>query len=114
MQEIRAIIRPTKLESLRTALRTLPHFPGMSICSVEGFTAPKLIDKQSDADELRDYSAKVMIYIIADNDMVQTIVQTIVQHGNTGLTGDGLIWTTPITSLIKIKSGATAVWQSPS
>ncbi len=40
MKEIRAIIRPNRLEKLRTALRELPHFPGLTVFKAEGFTAP--------------------------------------------------------------------------
>lgn len=105
MQEIRAIIRPAKLDALREALRSLPDFPGLSIAKVEGFTAPKLVKKQTDAEVLTDYSPKLMLYVVADERLCQSIVQTIVKHCSTGLTGDGLVWTTPITSLTKIKTG---------
>ncbi|MDI9332778.1 MAG: P-II family nitrogen regulator [Cytophagales bacterium] len=105
MQEIRAIIRPSKLDTLRNALRSLPNFPGLSLAKVEGFTAPALIKKQSDAEALTDYSPKLMVYIVADESVCPAIIQTITQYCRTGQTGDGLIWTTPISSLTKIKNG---------
>ncbi len=109
MKEIRAIIRPNKLDALRDALRSLPDFPGLSIAKVEGFTAPKLIKKQSDAEALTDYSPKLMIYILAEESLCPTIIQTMVQHCRTGQTGDGLIWTTSISSLTKIKNGEQVI-----
>jgi nitrogen regulatory protein P-II 1 len=41
MKEIRAIVRPSRLERLRTELRAIPNFPGVTIFKAEGFTAPR-------------------------------------------------------------------------
>ncbi len=104
MQEIRAVIRPTKLDSLQDALRSLPDFPGMSVAKIEGFTAPKLMRKQSDAEQLRDYSPKLMLSVVASDEMSPLIVETIIQECGTGQTGDGLVWTSQLASVIKIKN----------
>jgi nitrogen regulatory protein P-II 1 len=37
--EIKAIIRPARLEPLRAILRQMPEFPGMSVVKVEGCSA---------------------------------------------------------------------------
>jgi nitrogen regulatory protein P-II 1 len=105
MQEIKAIIRPSKLEAVREALRSIPDFPGLSIAKIDGFTAPKNATKRSDAELLTDYSPKLMLCVIAEESMTAAITQAIANKGNTGLMGDGLIWTTPINSLTKIKTG---------
>jgi len=36
MIEIRAVVRPSRVEMLRAALRQLPEFPGMTVAKVEG------------------------------------------------------------------------------
>ena len=105
MQEIRAVIRPSKLETLREALRALPDFPGISIAKIEGFTAPKLISKQSAAEQLLDYSPKLMLHIVTSDAMTELIIQTIKKHCSTGQTGDGLIWVNQLVSANKIKNG---------
>src|SRR3989475_7266838 len=38
MKEIRAIVRPSRLERLRDALRAIPNFPGVTLFRAEGFT----------------------------------------------------------------------------
>lgn len=47
MKEIRAIVRPSRLERLRTELRAIPNFPGVTIFKAEGFTAPAAVDKRT-------------------------------------------------------------------
>ena len=37
MKEIRAIVRPSRLERLRAALRAIPNFPGVTLFKAEGF-----------------------------------------------------------------------------
>jgi nitrogen regulatory protein P-II 1 len=105
MQEIRAIIRPSKLEKLRDALRAMPDFPGFSVMKVEGFTAPSLIQKRSIAEELVEYSPKLMIFIVATEDMTQAIVRIIVDSCSTSQIGDGLVWTTTLSGATRIKNG---------
>jgi nitrogen regulatory protein P-II 1 len=40
MKEIKAIIRPNKLTTLRDKLMLVPGFPGMTVAKVEGCSAP--------------------------------------------------------------------------
>ena len=92
MKEIRAIVRPARLERLREALRAIPNFPGVTIFKAEGFTAPAAIDKRTVKDELTDFSDKLMVCVLAEDFMVDTICQAIVSACHTGKVGDGLIW----------------------
>ena len=98
MKEIKAVIRPTKLPALREALRCVPGFPGMTICKVEGLSAPERLGpcKGSTRHALTDYTAKVRIEIVAPDELTDTIVERIVAAASTGQIGDGLVWVTPI------------------
>ena len=71
MKEIRAIVRPHRLQRLRDALRAIPNFPGVTLFRAEGFTAPAAVDKRSVREELTDFSDKVMVCVLAESDMVQ-------------------------------------------
>jgi len=96
MKELRAIIRPGRLGRLRTALREIPQFPGMTVFQAEGVAAPASVSKRSVREELTDFSEKTMICILAPDDMIERIAETIVREGRTGQVGDGLIWVVPI------------------
>ena len=64
MKEIRAIVRPSRLQRLRDALRAIPNFPGVTLFKAEGFTAPAAVDKRSVKDELTDFTDKVMVCVL--------------------------------------------------
>ncbi len=102
MKEIRAIVRPSRLERLRTALREIPNFPGVTIFKAEGFTAPAAIDKRTVKDELTDFSDKLMVCVLAEEIMVDPICQAIVTACHTGKVGDGLIWVVDIAAMHRI------------
>ena len=103
MKEIRAIVRPHRLQRLRDALRAIPNFPGVTLFKAEGFTAPAALDKRSVREELTDFSDKVMVCVLADPDMVEPIRQAIMQACHTGQIGDGLVWVIDIESMHRIR-----------
>ncbi len=96
MKEIRAIIRPNKLSRLRTVLREMPGFQGMTISRVEGCGSPSDHVPHSIRDELTDYSARVRIEIVTSEALVDEFVRRIVSVACTGQTGDGLVWVVPV------------------
>ena len=105
MKEIRAIVRPSRLERLRTALRAIPNFPGVTLFKAEGFTAPAAVDKRSVKDELTDFSDKLMVCVIAEESMVEPIREAITSACRTGQIGDGLVWTVNIAEMHRIRDG---------
>ena len=97
MKEIKAVIRPNKLASLRTALIALPGFPGMTVTKGEGCSATsRHVSTQTIKDELTDYTPKVRIEIVADDAAAESIFQCILSVAKTGHYGDGLVWMTEV------------------
>lgn len=96
MKEIKAIIRPAKLPLLREKLLSLSGFPGMTICKVEGCSAPSLHTPTNVKEELTDYTPKIRIEIVAPDEVCDSIVDTIIQYAQVGQIGDGLVWVTDI------------------
>jgi nitrogen regulatory protein P-II 1 len=96
MMEVKAVIRPNKLASLRAALLDTPGFPGMTVSKVEGCSAPSKTTKATIRDELTDYTAKVRIEIVCNAEIAPMIMDKIVAVCQTGQTGDGVVWCTPV------------------
>lgn len=96
MMEVKAVIRPNKLAALRTALLEMPGFPGMTVTKVEGCSAPNRTAKSNIKDELTDYSAKVKIEIVCNDEIAQTFMDRIVTVCQTGQIGDGVVWCTEV------------------
>jgi len=105
MKEVRAIIRPNRRDRLREALRSIPNFPGMSMFSAQGFTAPASIDKRTVRDELTDFTEKYMVCVLCPDDMVETIRNVIVTSCGTGNFGDGLVWVLDVASVHRVRNG---------
>jgi len=103
MKEIRAIVRPNRLERLRDALRAIPNFPGVTVFRADGFTAPAAVDKRSVRDELTDFSPKLMVCVLCDDAMVETIREAIFTACHTGQIGDGLVWVIDIGQVHRIR-----------
>ncbi|HWU03417.1 MAG TPA: P-II family nitrogen regulator [Novosphingobium sp.] len=108
MIEIRAVIRPARLEPLRVALRQMPQFPGMSVIRTEGCSAlwveqaePATIKR-----DLLDYTPKVMVVMVADETAAEALCDIIHRIAHTGRMGDGLIWTTRVERFIRITAPA--------
>ena len=97
MKEIRAVIRPNKLASLRAALFALPGFPGMTVFRGEGCSAPsRHLPRNTIKDELTDYTPKVRVEIVAPDEVAEAIFQRITEIAQTGHYGDGLVWITEV------------------
>jgi nitrogen regulatory protein P-II 1 len=96
MMEVKAVIRPNKLAALRTALLETPGFPGMTVTKVEGCSSPNRTAKFNIKDELTDYSAKVKIEIVCDDEIAEVLMDRIVTICQTGQVGDGVVWCTEV------------------
>lgn len=98
MIEIRAVVRPSRIEMLRAALRQLPEFPGMTVAKVEGCSGTGKLGNNpwTIKQDLVDFTPKSMIYIVVDEANAKPIHDTIRQITRTARQGDGLIWTTRV------------------
>jgi nitrogen regulatory protein P-II 1 len=97
MKEIKAIVRPAKLQKIRDAFRLLKGFPGMNISTVEGCSAHTGIERSDSLkDELTDFTKKLRIEIIAPDEMLDEILSIIHRTAHTGQTGDGVLWVTEV------------------
>ncbi|MBU3694935.1 MAG: P-II family nitrogen regulator [Rhodocyclaceae bacterium] len=93
MKEIRAVVRPNKLDRINQVLREMPDFPGMIVSRVErsgpgGSAGIRQV--------LKDFSDKVLIQILCDDELADDIVERIVAEATTGSPGLGMVWVTAV------------------
>ncbi|HEY9072639.1 MAG TPA: P-II family nitrogen regulator [Desulfobaccales bacterium] len=107
MKKIEAIIQPFKLEPVKEALHAI-SVKGMTVSEVKGFGVQKGIREVYRGMEYQvDFIPKVKIEIVAQDDKVRTIVETIVNKARTGRIGDGKIFVYPVAEVIRIRTGET-------
>ena len=107
MKKVEAIIQPFKLEPVKEALHAL-SVQGMTVSEVKGFGVQKGIREVYRGMEYQvDFLPKVKIEIVAPDEKVKTIVETIVAKARTGRIGDGKIFVYPVAEVIRIRTGET-------
>ncbi len=107
MKKIEAIIQPFKLEPVKEALHAL-SVQGMTVTEVKGFGVQKGIREVYRGMEYQvDFLPKVKIEVVAPDEKVKAIVDTIVAKARTGRIGDGKIFVYPVAEVIRIRTGET-------
>ena len=107
MQRVEAIIRPEKLEIVKTALEDLDH-AGMTLTEVRGHGKQRGVTEQWRGRTFAvEYLTKVKIELVVKDEDVDPIIERIVDASRTGEIGDGKIFVTPVTRAIRIRTGDT-------
>lgn len=102
MKEIKAVIQPSRLPKIRSALRNIKGFPGMTVSKVEGCGHHLQKPSIGVREELTDYSPKAYLYMVIPDELVEGVLQVIVEVGHTGNIGDGIVWVTPVERMIRL------------
>ena len=105
MKIITAIIKPFKLDDVRSALGEI-GIQGMTVGEVKGFGRQKgHTELYRGAEYQVEYIPKVKVEIATDDDRVDEVIEAITNAANTGKIGDGKIFVTPLESVIRIRTG---------
>ena len=107
MKKIEAIIQPYRLEPVKEALHAI-SVEGMTVTEVKGFGRQKGLREVYRGMEYQvDFLPKVKIEIVASDEKVKLILDTIVEKARTGRIGDGKIFVYPVVEVIRIRTGET-------
>lgn len=105
MKKIEAIIKPFKLDEVKSALNDI-GITGMTICEVKGFGRQRGHKEVYRGAEYQvDFVPKVKIDIVVDASLADQVVAVISEKANTGKIGDGKIFILPVSEAIRIRTG---------
>ncbi len=107
MKEVKAIVQPHRLSKIRSALRNIKNFPGMTVTKVEGCGHHVAKPSQGVREELTDYSPKIRVEMVVTDDLLEGVLQILVEVGHTGQPGDGIVWVTPVERMIRLSEKIT-------
>ena len=107
MKLVTAIIKPFKLDDVREALSEI-GVQGITATEVKGFGRQKgHTELYRGAEYVVDFLPKVKLEVaIGDNLLAQTL-EAITRTANTGKIGDGKIFVTDLSQIIRIRTGET-------
>ena len=107
MKLVTAIIKPFKLDEVRSALSEL-GVSGMTVTEVKGFGRQRgHTELYRGAEYVVDFVPKTRIEIAVRNDLIEQVIDAIVKAARTGKVGDGKIFVTEIERVIRIRTGET-------
>ncbi|MCP5367764.1 MAG: P-II family nitrogen regulator [Hyphomicrobiales bacterium] len=107
MKMIMAVVKPFKLDDVREALAPL-GLQGMTASEVKGFGRQKgQAEIYRGAEYVVHFLPKVKLEIVVNDDMVESVIETIQKSAHTGKIGDGKIFVYDVESVVRIRTGET-------
>lgn len=105
MKLVSAIIKPFKLDEVRSALAEV-GVQGMTITEVKGFGRQKgHAELYRGAEYVIDFLPKIKLEVAVDDDLLDNVIEAISQAAQTGKVGDGKIFVFNIEQAIRIRTG---------
>ena len=103
MFEVKAIIRPHRLEHVRMALREIPDMPGVTVSKVHAFARSHPRDGLGPGDAFGTDLIKLETVVPAA--IADRIVEAIQQAATTGRPGDGMVFKIPVADAVRVRTG---------
>nr|CAA9258296.1 Nitrogen regulatory protein P-II [uncultured Armatimonadetes bacterium] len=104
MKRIECVIRPVRLEAVKTALGEL-GVTGLTVSDVRGTGGAAGMESPMGRGYSMTLPPKIKIEIVTRDEDVEEVVQTVLAHARTGDPGDGVIWVLPAATAIRIRTG---------
>ena len=109
MKKIEAVIKPFKLEDVKDALAEI-GITGMTVREVKGYGRQKgHSELYRGAEYVVDFLPKIKMEMVVDDAMVDQVVNTVVEAARTGKIGDGKIFVSDISKIVRIRTGETDI-----
>jgi nitrogen regulatory protein P-II 1 len=105
MKKIEAIIKPFKLDEVKEALQEL-GVQGMTVLEAKGYGRQKgHTELYRGAEYVVDFLPKIKVEVVIADDQVAKAVDAIQNAARTGRIGDGKIFISDISEVVRIRTG---------
>ncbi|WP_298217738.1 P-II family nitrogen regulator [Halothiobacillus sp.] len=107
MRVVTAIIKPFKLDDVRSALSSI-GVQGITTTEVKGFGRQKgHTELYRGAEYAIDFLPKIKLEIAVKADSLDEVLATLLESASTGKIGDGKIFVSVLEQVIRIRTGET-------
>jgi len=107
MKKIEAVIKPFKLDEVKEALQAL-GIQGMTVLEAKGYGRQKgHTELYRGAEYVVDFLPKIKIEVVVSDDLLGPALEAIQAAARTGRIGDGKIFISEITEVVRIRTGET-------
>lgn len=105
MKKVEAIIRPFKLDEVKIALVNA-GIVGMTVSEVRGFGRQKgQTERYRGSEYTVEFLQKLKVEIVVEDNQVDMVVEKIIVAARTGEIGDGKIFISPVSDIVRIRTG---------
>jgi nitrogen regulatory protein P-II 2 len=105
MKMVVAIIKPFKLDDVRSALADV-GIQGITVTEVKGFGRQKgHTELYRGAEYVVDFLPKVKLELAVEDDQVDRVIEAIIETARTGKIGDGKIFIADLGQAVRIRTG---------
>jgi nitrogen regulatory protein P-II 1 len=109
VKKIEAIVRHFKLDDVKKAL-TEAGVKGMTVTEVRGFGRQKgHAEMYRGAEYAVDFIPKVKIEVVVESGDLTPVLDTICRAAKTGQVGDGKIFVSELSDIVRIRTGESGV-----
>jgi nitrogen regulatory protein P-II 1 len=105
MKLVTAIIKPFKLDDVKTALQDF-GVDGMTVSEASGYGRQRgHTEVYRGAEYTVDLVPKVRLEVIVEDHDVDDVVTLMITSAQTGRIGDGKVWVVPVETLARVRTG---------
>jgi nitrogen regulatory protein P-II 1 len=109
MRLVTAVIKPFKLEDVKTALEAF-GVQGMTVSEVQGHGRQRgHTEVYRGAEYTVTFVPKVRIEVLVDDADATDVIDVIAKAAQTGSIGDGKVWCTPVDDVVRVRTGERGV-----
>jgi len=109
MNLLTAVVRPHALDATKDALKAA-GITGITMTEVKGFGRQGgHTETYRGAEYTVDFLPKIKIEVLLPDDVVDQVVQTIIGAARSDKIGDGKIWVTPVSQIVRIRTGELGI-----
>lgn len=113
MKRIEATLQPHRLTKVVHALHALPHFPGFTVYNAQGQGHGRAQGGHFAYDEdCLTYLDRKLLVIVCEDDDASMIAEVIATVAHTGRRGDGIVFVSDVSEVLRIRDAAPPVGES--
>ena len=105
MKLVTAVIKPFKLDDVRSALETF-GVHGMTVTEASGYGRQKgHTEVYRGAEYAVDLVPKVRLEVLVDDADADDVLEVVVKAAQTGRIGDGKVWVGTVDAVVRVRTG---------
>jgi nitrogen regulatory protein P-II 1 len=106
---VTAIIKPFKLDDVKTALESF-GVQGMTVSEVQGYGRQRgHTEVYRGAEYTVSFVPKVRVDVLVDDADAGDVLEVMAKSAQTGSIGDGKVWSIPVDDVVRVRTGERGV-----